>query len=84
VHIKTGLARELLVAAVDSRASTCNDAVHEFFVSTFPSSCLVASLTARGQGGSDFYRTPPRFQAAHVFWRGGIGRQGKKQTKENR
>jgi len=41
----------LFAAAVDSRASTCNDAVHEFFDSIFPASCLAAQLTARGQGG---------------------------------
>jgi hypothetical protein len=48
---KAGRVLQLPAAAVDSEAATCNDAVHEFFVSTFPSSCLVAQLTARGQGG---------------------------------
>jgi hypothetical protein len=35
--------------AVDSAASTCNHAAHEFFVSTIRT-FLVAPLTARGQG----------------------------------
>jgi hypothetical protein len=45
---KVGEAFGFRAVAVDSGASTCNHAIHEFFVST---SCshLVAPLIARGQ-----------------------------------
>jgi hypothetical protein len=45
---KSGKRFGFRVVAVDSGASTCNHAIHEFFVST---SCshLVAPLIARGQ-----------------------------------
>jgi hypothetical protein len=45
---KVGEAFGFRAVAVDSDASTCNHAIHEFFVST---SCshLVAPLIARGQ-----------------------------------
>jgi hypothetical protein len=40
----------LVVAAVDSLASTCNHAAHEFFVSTTCKFLVAPLLTARGQG----------------------------------
>jgi len=61
--------------AVDSGASTCNHAIHEFFVST---SCshLVAPLNARGQWIGLVLRTPPRFQGG-VFVGAAGSRQGR-------
>jgi hypothetical protein len=52
---KSDAGTEASCVAVDSAASTCNHAAHEFFVST-TCTVLVAPLTARGQD-MDVYLT---------------------------